>query len=82
MPTVSITLAPSITRHSKPSLACFVAHPFGLSLGALHDQVMHRKVLEATLAQAGADHPAGTIVHLPFSWSDDLRARQLRLEAD
>lgn len=82
MSTVSITIAPSITRHSMPSLACFVAHPFGLTLGPLHNEDTRRRVLEATLAEAERDHEAGAIVPLPFTWPDDLRARQLRMEAE
>jgi hypothetical protein len=78
---VSITLAPSVVRHSAPSLVCFVAHPFGLTLGAPGDDATHEAVLRAVLAQAVRPHPAGTIVTLPFRWPDDLRARQLRKEA-
>jgi hypothetical protein len=59
-----------------------VAHPFGLTLGALGDAEMHERVLRAVLAEAERDHPAGTIVPMGFSWPDDLRARQLRKEAE
>ena len=76
--TVSITQVPGITELIKPSLACFVAHPFGRVLGPLHDAPTHRAVLEAVLAEAERDWPAGTIVPLPFRWTlDDLRDRQL-----
>jgi hypothetical protein len=43
--TVSITQVPEITRLAQPSLACFVAHPFGLTLGAVGDDSMHDAVL-------------------------------------
>ena len=66
----------------KPSLACFVAHPFGLTLGALGDATTHEAVLRSVLAEAERDHEPGTIVPMPFRWPDDLRARQLRKEAD
>ncbi len=82
IPTVSITLVPAITRRVCPSLACFVAHPFGLSLGAPGDRTTHEAVLKAALAEAERGHPAGSIVPLPFRWSGDLRRRQLRKEAD
>jgi hypothetical protein len=78
---VSITLAPSITRHSVPSLACFLAHPFGLTMGAPGDDPAHEAVLHAVLAQATQPQPAGSVVSLPFRWPDDLRVRQLRKEA-
>jgi hypothetical protein len=82
VPTVSITQVPEITVMVKPSLACFVAMPFGLTLGAPGDAATHESIVEATLREAERDHPAGTIVPLPFRWDrDDLRARQLRKEA-
>jgi hypothetical protein len=79
--TVSITLAPSVARYPAPSLTCFVAHPFGLTLGAPGDGATHEAVLHAVLSEAARSHPAGTVVTLPFRWPDDLRARQLRKEA-
>jgi hypothetical protein len=78
--TVSITQVPAITRIVQPSLAAFVAHPFGLTLGAVDDVETHDAVLRAVLAEAARPHPAGTIVLLPFRWPDDLRGRQLRKE--
>jgi len=82
IPSVSITQVAEITRLSKPSLACFVAHPFGLTLGAAHERNVHLDVLRAVLKQAEVDHPSGAIVPLPeFQWPDDLRRRQLRKEA-
>jgi hypothetical protein len=82
IPTVSITQVPEITRLSKPSLACFVAHPFGLTLGAPHARNDHLSVLRAVLHELEIGHPPGTIVPLPqFGWPDDLRRRQLRKEA-
>jgi hypothetical protein len=78
---VSITQAPSITRHARPSLAVFVGHPFGLTLGAVGDQATHQAVVRTVLAEAERDHPAGTIVATGFGWPDDLRAWQLRKQA-
>jgi hypothetical protein len=83
LPTVSITLAPEITRLVRPSLACFVAHPFGLTLGDVGDEKKHRAVLESVLRAATEPHPGGTIVDLGFRWTkDDLRERQLAKGAD
>ena len=81
IPTVSITQAPSVTRHARPSLAVFVAHPFGLILGAPGDDATHQAVVQAVLAEAQRQHPAGTIVPTGFRWPDQLRARQLRKQA-
>ncbi len=76
--TVSLTLSREITELSKPSLACFVEHPFGLTLGEPGDRVTQRAIVEAALAEATRAHPAGTIVDLGFKWEkDDLRERQL-----
>lgn len=82
MPTVSITQVPEITAFSRPSLSCFVATPFGLSLGDVGDAATHQAIVRATLEEAYREHPAGSIVPLPFRWErDDLRARQLRKQA-
>ena len=75
---MSITQVPSITRISNPSLACFVAHPFGLTLGPVSDQPLHSTIVREVLETATHDHPAGTIVPLDHRWPDDLRSRQLR----
>lgn len=74
---MSITQIPSITRIVKPSLACFVAHPFGLTLGAVGDHAAHDAILRDVLEEATRPHAAGTIVAFPYAWPDDLRARQL-----
>ncbi len=82
VPTVSITQVPEITELAKPSLSCFVAHPFGLTLGAVDDKDTQRAVLTAVLETAYSDAPAGSIVDLGFAWEiDDLRERQLRKDA-
>ena len=80
--TVSVTLVREITELSRPSLACLLEHPFGLTLGDVGDKTTQRAVLEACLREAFKSHPAGTIVELGFRWEkDDLRERQLRKEA-
>ena len=79
---MSITLVPAITEMVRPSLSCFVAMPFGLTLGDAGDSATHDAILRAVLHEAEKPHPAGTIVPLGFRWTrDDLRARQLRKEA-
>lgn len=80
--TVSLTQVREITELVRPSLACFVEHPFGLTLGDIGDKVTQRAVLERCLSEATIPHPEGTIVDLGIRWEkDDLRARQLRKEA-
>jgi hypothetical protein len=65
----------------RPSLACFVAYPFGLTLGAPGDAATHQLVVRTVLSEAEHEHDAGSIVPTPFRWHDDLRARQLRKQA-
>ena len=80
--TVSVTQVREITALVKPSLACLVEHPFGLTLGAIGDKTIQRAVVRACLAEAAEPHPPGTIVDLGFRWErDDLRERQLRKQA-
>ena len=58
-----------------------MAHPFGLTLGAVGDDAMHLAVARTVLAEAERGHRVGTIVATRFRWPDDLRARQLRKQA-
>ena len=65
----------------RPSLACLVETPFGLTLGAVGDQDAHTRIVKATLIEASRPHPAGTIIDLGERWtSDDERERQLAVE--
>ena len=76
--TISITQVVEITAIVKPSRALFVAHPFGLTFGAVGDAATQRAVVEALLA-AAVDMDAPGIRDAGFRWTqDDLRARQLR----
>ena len=58
-----------------------MAHPFGLTLGAVGDDATHEAVARAVLAEAERGHPAGAVVAAGFRWPNDLRARQLRKQA-
>jgi D-proline reductase (dithiol) PrdB len=76
--TISITQVIEITAIIKPSRAIFVAHPFGLTFGAVGDAATQRAVLDALLS-AAVDMDAPGIRHAGLSWTeDDLRDRQLR----
>jgi len=76
--TLSLTQVAEITAIVKPSRALFVAHPFGLTFGAVGDAATQRSVLAAMLeAAVSMDRPG--IRDGGFVWTlDDLRARQLR----
>ena len=76
--TLSITQVVEITAIIKPSRALFVAHPFGLTFGAVGDARTQRAVLDALLA-AAVDVPTPGIRDSGLAWThDDLRTRQLR----
>ena len=76
--TLSITQVVEITAIIKPSRALFVAHPFGLTFGAVGDAVTQRAVVDAMLA-AAVDMPMPGIRDSGLVWTqDDLRTRQLR----
>ncbi len=81
IPTVSLSLVRETSQLVKPSKALFIAHPFGLTLGEVGDAATHEAVLRDCLRYAQTDLPAGTIVDLPYRWTNDLRERQLRKEA-
>jgi hypothetical protein len=79
---VSVTQVREITELSRPSLACLVEHPFGLTLGDIGDKATQRAVLEARLREATRPHPASTIIETSIRWErDDLRERQLHKQA-
>jgi hypothetical protein len=75
--TLSLTQVAEIAAIVKPSRALFVAHPFGLTFGAVGDAATQRAVVAALLdAVVTMDRPG--IRDSGFAWTDDdLRARQL-----
>ena len=76
--TISITQVIEITAIVKPSRAIFVAHPFGLTFGAVGDAATQRAVMHAMLS-AAVEMDARGVRDGGFTWTlDDLRARQLR----
>jgi len=79
--TISLSLVSEMTALVKPSKALYVRHPFGLTLGAVGDGATHEALLRDCLRYAAQALPAGSIVDLPYRWSDDLRERQLRKQA-
>jgi D-proline reductase (dithiol) PrdB len=76
--TISVTQVVEITALVKPSRAVFVAHPFGLTFGAVGDDATQRAVVEVVL-DAAVRMDAPGIRDGGFAWlQDDLRALQLR----
>lgn len=78
--TISITQVPEITGIIKPSRSLFVPHPFGLTLGDLHDVQTQQNVME-TLFVAAEEMQWTGIRGTQFKWTkDERRAKQLRKE--
>jgi hypothetical protein len=76
--TISITQVVEITAIIKPSRAILVAHPFGLTFGAVGDATTQRAVIAALLS-AAVEMDVPGIRDTGFTWTeDDLRTRQLR----
>lgn len=79
--TLSISQVMEITAIVKPSRALYVAHPFGLTFGAVGDRDTQRRVLAAMLDAAATMEHRG-IRDSGFEWErDDLRYRQLRKQS-
>ncbi len=75
--TLSVTQVAEITAIVKPSRALYVAHPFGLTFGAVGNRETQRAVVEAMLV-AAARMDAPGIRDSGIAWTrDDLRRRQL-----
>ncbi len=78
--TLSITQNLEITAIIMPSRALYVAHPFGLTFGAIGDHATQRALLAAMLEAAATMNHRG-IRDSGFVWTqDDLRYRQLRTQ--
>ncbi len=82
LPTISLTLVKEITRLVKPSRALFVEHPFGFTFGNIGDRILQRQILVDCLKAAEQITTPGTIVDLPYRWTqDNLRHLQLQKKA-
>lgn len=77
--TVSLTTLREYTEFVKPSLAAYLEHPFGFTLGDVKDEKTQIDILKTVLNLTTEDHAAGTIIDLPYRWTrDDLRDMQLQ----
>jgi hypothetical protein len=71
IPTVSLTSAWSITRSVNPPRAVFTDFPLGHTAGKPHDPDLQRSVMRKVLAALREVTEPGTIVTLPYQWSED-----------
>jgi hypothetical protein len=73
IPTVVVTMMPSVAEERRAPRIVGVEFPFGHAFGLPHDAGMHRLVLElAVRVLAGASSP-GTRVDLDLEWPVPVR---------
>jgi hypothetical protein len=71
IPTLSLSSAYSITRSVCPPRAVFLDFPLGHTAGKPGEPGLNRNILADTLAAFETIDRPGTIVSLPYAWSDD-----------
>lgn len=71
IPTLSLSSAYSITRSVFPPRAVFLDFPLGHTAGKPGEPELNRDILAGALAAFETIDRAGTIVSLPYVWSDD-----------
>lgn len=71
IPTVLLACARDITASACPPRAVFLDYPLGNPAGRPHDPDNQRAVLRDALHVLETTREPGTIVDLPYRWSDD-----------
>jgi hypothetical protein len=82
--TLSLTSAYSITRAVNPPRAAFLDFPLGHTAGKAHDAALQDAVISSALQAFEKIESPGTIVRLPFQWSqnDDWKDSVMRPRGD
>jgi hypothetical protein len=60
-----------ITRAVNPPRAAFLDYPLGHTTGKPHDAALQRRILRQALQGFTTLDTPGTVLMLPFQWSDD-----------
>ncbi len=68
--TIALSNIPDLTRAVGVPRLCAIEHPFGLTMGRPGDHVGQTAVLRAVLQALGTITAPGSIVDLPYRWSD------------
>jgi len=76
IPTVSLSSARSITAAVNPPRAVFVDFPLGRTAGKPGDRNLQRRIMEDALGAVADIVAPGTIITLPYRWSDDEAWKQ------
>ena len=73
MPTVVVTMMPSVAEERRTPRIVGVEFPFGHSFGMPHDLTMQRGVLELALRVLAGANAFGTRVDFDLEWPVPLR---------
>ena len=73
MPTVVVTMMPSVAEERRAPRIVGVEFPFGHSFGMPHDRTMQRGVLELALRVLAGANAFGTRVDFDLEWPVPLR---------
>jgi D-proline reductase (dithiol) PrdB len=73
IPTVIVTMMPSVAEERRAPRIVGVEFPFGHPFGMPHDSAMQRSVLELALRVLAGAAAFGTRVDLDFEWPVPLR---------
>ncbi len=71
IPTTSITSALDITKLVKPPRSVFLNFPLGHQTGKKFEPELQKSILRDALSAVSTIKEPGTIVDLPYRWSDD-----------
>jgi len=71
IPTTSITSALDITRLVRPPRAVFLNFPLGHQAGKKFEPELQKDILRDALDALATIKEPGTILELPYRWSDD-----------
>ena len=73
IPTVTVTMMPAVAEERMAPRIVGVEFPFGHAFGMVHDQAMHRRVLEPAVRVLAGATRFGTRLDLDLEWPVPLR---------
>ncbi len=73
IPTVVVTMMPSVAEERRAPRIVGVEFPFGHAFGMPHDRTMQREVLQLALRVLAGASAFGTLVDLHVQWPVPLR---------
>jgi D-proline reductase (dithiol) PrdB len=73
IPTVTVTMMPSVAEERRAPRIVGVEYPFGHAFGMPHDRAMQRRTLELALRVLAGAWTSGTRVDLDLEWPVPVR---------